>query len=96
MRLDLVAEAKKNGEYIAKGGDLDITGLVGLGKGTIRERLGDPEICPEGSWSLCEEAGDWFYSFYELPENSLGGGPELLLRFSGGEICTGSRWAFTQ
>lgn len=38
---------------------------------------------------------DLFYSFYQLPDCWVGGGPELLLRFHGGR-CVSAHWRFTQ
>ena len=43
----------------------------------------------------CQSATDVFYSFYHLPEGSVGGGPELFLRFEG-DRCAAAEWMFTQ
>ncbi len=39
---------------------------------------------------------DAVYTFYRLPPNSRGGGPELLLRFNEKGRCNSTRWEFTQ
>jgi hypothetical protein len=80
--------------------------LVGMTRDAIRNALGEPNTCEEdvafdsqGNGSPvapCESHQDWFYSFYHLPEHSVGGGPELLLQFDANGVCAAARWMHTQ
>jgi hypothetical protein len=77
--------------------------LVGLSRAEIRDHLGEPHVCDypklapnEMMVAPCEHNGEWFYSFYKLPDNMLGGGPELLLHFGNDDLCTSAKWVFTQ
>lgn len=96
-RLDEVRMAEPE-VHLERGGDLDVSPLVGATGDEIRAVLGEPLQCMayEVLVAPCQDPSDWFYSFYHLPAGSRGGGPELLLRFDGGEVCTSASWAFTE
>ena len=80
--------------------------LVGLGKDQLRAALGPPHTCEEDSVGTadgrrlpvapCQTHSDWFYSFYHLPETSLGGGPELFLTFGPNGRVARAEWQFTR
>lgn len=80
--------------------------LVGLTQQAIRANLGEPHTCERNDVrdangkarpvAPCQSNDDWFYSFYHLPENTLGGGPELLLTFDSARVCRSAVWLFTQ
>ena len=77
-------------------GPLEASVLVGMTRDEIVQALGEPGQCHVASQPApCSSATDLFYSFYHLPEGSVGGGPELLLRFEG-ERCVAAEWRFTQ
>lgn len=99
-RLDEVARHSDSDEPFQNGGDLDVAPLAGLVRARLRNALGEPSTCADASGQVlqmapCRAATDWFYSFYKLPENWVGGGPELLLQFDG-ERCTSAAWRYTQ
>ena len=76
-------------------GPLEASVFVGMTKTEIEQALGEPGRCRTASRPApCLSATDVFYSFYHLPEGSVGGGPELLLRFEG-ERCASAEWRFT-
>ena len=77
-------------------GPLEASALVGMTRTEIEQVLGEPGQCRVASQPTpCRSESDVFYSFYHLPEGSVGGGPELLLRFEG-ERCASAEWRFTQ
>jgi hypothetical protein len=45
---------------------------------------------------LCSDSPYLQYAFYYLPENWLGGGSELELRFDEVGICDSAEWGFSQ
>ena len=86
---------------------LDISLLPGATRSELLEALGQPDYCIEKE--VLGEGGntrpivpcrpgndDLVYSFYRLPANSLGGGPELHLTFGDGGKCNASHWIHTQ
>jgi hypothetical protein len=81
-------------------GPVDAAGLSGVHRGVIENALGAPHTCRgEGETPApapCEQPDDVFYSFYHLPEGSVGGGPELLLRYDETDRCAQAMWRFTQ
>ena len=77
-------------------GPLEASALVGMTRDEIEQVLGEPGQCRVASQPApCQSATDIFYSFYHLPEGSVGGGPELLLRFEA-ERCAAAEWIHTQ
>lgn len=91
--LDRVRSAPSD-EHITTG-PLEASVLVGMRRTEIEQALGEPGRCRAASQPApCLSENDVFYSFYHLPEGSVGGGPELLLRFEG-ERCVSAEWRFT-
>ena len=77
-------------------GPLEASMLVGMTRDEIVQALSEPGQCQVASQPApCQSATEVFYSFYHLPEGSVGGGPELLLRFEG-ERCVTAEWRFTE
>jgi hypothetical protein len=78
--------------------DLDPSPLVGIGIDSLQAALGTPDYCwTEGPLDPpCQERGRWMYAFHHLPENSLGGGPELALSIGSSRRVDSARWVFTQ
>lgn len=71
--------------------------LVRLSREVVRRVLGPPIECKvEGDKTApCRSPDDWFYSFYApLPEDEVGGGLELLLRFNA--AGKEARWAYSE
>jgi len=64
--------------------------------GTPAEEDGAASAATPSMPAPCERPSDVFYSFYHLPEGSVGGGPELLLRYDADGECTFATWRFTQ
>lgn len=91
--LDLVKSA--GDEKLFEAPTYDPSRLIGLSRTQISSVLGPPKTC-DSMAGPCEGRDDWFYSFYKLPRNSLGGGPELLLQFGLDDLCTSARWMRTQ
>ena len=81
-------------------GPVDAAGLSGVHRGVIENALGAPHTCRGAretpAPAPCEQPDDVFYSFYHLPEGSVGGGPELLLRYDETNRCAQAMWRFTQ
>ena len=81
------------------GGPADVSLLAGLGRDEVRAGLGEPQECSSYGAQMpapCRDRTDWFYSFYHLPEGSVGGGPELLVRFDASGRVTSAEWMHTQ
>ena len=78
---------------------VDAAALVGMHRDMVMRALGEPRGCAAENGALtpapCEHATDVFYSFYHLPEGSVGGGPEMLVRFEGDRVSQ-VLWRFTQ
>ena len=85
----------------------DITLFIGAGRAELLRALGEPAHCIDqqtldyqGSsrpYVPCSTGySDAVYTFYRLPPNSRGGGPELHLRFNETGRCNSTRWEFTQ
>jgi hypothetical protein len=78
--------------------------LVGVTRTRFLEALGHPAC---GRWASepgtqhyerlpCEEARELEYSFYYLPDNYVGGGPELIVEFDERGVCNSARWMRSQ
>lgn len=75
----------------------DLSSLIGMTRNELHIALGEPHICRLPiSYAPCKNEGDWFYSFYDLPDGWVGGGPELFLTFDKEDKCKTAQWAFTQ
>jgi hypothetical protein len=79
----------------------DVSELAGLSKSEIRAGLGPATACvleDDASYrqAECAVANQWFYSFYKLPPESVGGGLELVFRFSANGVCSSAEWLHTQ
>jgi hypothetical protein len=96
-RLDRV-RATAPDAHIVDGGDLVVEPLLGASQAELLTALGEPSRCAGlgGRIAPCQEDSQWFYSFYHLPSGSRGGGPELLLTFSAGGLCTDASWRYTR
>ncbi len=86
---------------------LDITLFVGAGRAELLRALGEPAHCIDQqtldyqgssrpSVPCSTGYSDAVYTFYRLPPNSRGGGPELRLRFNETGRCNSTLWEFTQ
>ena len=75
---------------------LEVGALVVQPRGEIRAGLGEPYVCTAGAGAACTRPGDWYYSFYHLPPNAFGGGPELVLEFDATGECSSAKWVHTQ
>ena len=79
----------------------DVSSLGTVSRDTLLAKLGQP------TWGLaadthsyldlrdCFRSNEWGYSFYRLPPQSLGGGPELVFQFSADGTTT-AKWLHTQ
>jgi hypothetical protein len=92
--LDLVKKADNNKPFTAP--TYDASSLIGLSRSQISSALGAPNTCVSIMPAPCQDKSDWFYSFYKLPKNYRGGGPELLLKFGKNDVCKSATWTFTQ
>jgi hypothetical protein len=105
-RLDRVRAAAPAAHVEEATGREPLDALVGLTRAQIQAALGAPHTCERDvardatgqpqPVAPCRTHGDWFYSFYHLPENWNGGGPELLLTFDARGACERAAWRFTQ
>ncbi len=103
-----LGQARKAGkaEQVSTGGSQPLGALIGMTGAEIRAALGEPSTCTRNAFfdangsghpvAPCQNRTDWFYSFYHLPQPSLGGGPELLLQFDSSGKCTNAQWMHTQ
>ena len=91
--LDLVKKAPADKPFTAP--CPAVSALPGLSREQIKAALGTPHLCGP-DWAPFAHEGDWFYSLYKLPNTMVGGGPELVLQFGRGDICTSATWVNTQ
>ncbi len=97
--LDLVREKEKdsnNNQPYESRYNADASVLIGLHKREIQKALGKPKICQDLTTAPCKIIGDWYYSFYSLPSNWIGGGQELVLHFDKQRKCKSIQWILTQ
>lgn len=104
-RLDRVQTAAPE-DQVSTGGGVALEPLLGMSRAELRAALGAPNTCGgnrggetdgrRARVAPCQTGDDWFYSFYHLPEGSVGGGPELLLQFDEKGTCVSARWVLTQ
>lgn len=73
-----------------------IGALVGRRRSEIEGFLGTPWVCTDTTTAPCKSTSQVFYSFYELPLGSVGGGPELLLTYDATSTCTDATFARTR
>jgi len=74
----------------------DLRPLIGLSSSTVEQALGLPQAClMPGSRQDCRD-DEWQYSFYTLPEGSLGGGPQLMIGFDFRGLATVAYWIFSK
>ncbi|MCX5842251.1 MAG: hypothetical protein NT022_00615 [Deltaproteobacteria bacterium] len=92
--LDLVKNADDDKPFTAP--TYKASSLIGLSRSQISSALGEPNTCVSIMAAPCQDKSDLFYSFYKLPKNYRGGGPELLLKFGKNDVCKSATWAFTQ
>ena len=108
-RLERVALARQKDERLdistAEPKLVDVTALVGMSRQRLTDALGPPSFScklesrlsnPPLRSAPCRADDDFVYSFYALPKNWGGGGPELLLEFDGGQSVVRARWFRTQ
>ena len=82
----------------------DPTSLIGVSRTDLLNTLGQPTFCiPKPGaylpWRFAECRGaqvDIGYSFYRLPENWVGGGPELMFFFDSNGAVQVARWMYSQ
>jgi hypothetical protein len=79
----------------------DVSSLVGMWRKELDESLGKPSWCNTKETiaieaKSCIYSTELGYSFYVLPRNSLGGGPELVVALDGKDRVTSAKWVFTQ
>jgi hypothetical protein len=74
-----------------------LEGMLNLPRQRVIRALGAPTFeCANDLVAGCTRAGDAVYSFYVLPEGTLGGGPELSLTFDTSGICVRAEWVHSQ
>src|SRR5262245_531073 len=78
----------------------DVSALDGVSKAEIESALGRPDlVASSGSVTSAqgayERAATWSYSFYRLPVDYLGGGPELLFEFNSNDVAR-AKWVHTE
>jgi hypothetical protein len=111
QQLERVALARSRNERFdirdLNAAPVDVTSLVGVSRKTLSDALGVPSVdcrqTPVTSPDLspariapCRSENDLAYSFYALPRNWVGGGPELLLEFNARDECVRASWVSTQ
>lgn len=88
-----VARARPD-DYMDRGGDLDLTPLVGLPLEELRSALGQPASCgTEGPIAGRCRSGIWEYVLYHRPDDSVGGGTMLVVEFDAAGRCTYAAWS---
>jgi hypothetical protein len=78
--------------------------LSGMQIDVLVNELGDPTWCRSASGlnylhgSECKPSKQrqWAWSFYRLPENTVGGGPELICDLDSAGHCATVKWILTQ
>jgi len=110
-RLQRVALARQKDERVdvseAEPTLVNVTVLVGIPRQRLLDVLGPPSFSckpaissrstkPAPPPAPCRGDDDLAYSFYALPKNWRGGGPELLFEFDGGQSVVRARWFRTQ
>ncbi len=79
-------------EHIDTGREINVQDLVDVERAVIRRQLGPPDECDLLGNAPCPVAKHWYYSFYHLPEGSVGGGTALSLTFDDDGRCVRSTW----
>lgn len=95
-RLDELGRGPPPAEPVRRGGDLDVTPLVGMTQREIRSALGAPRVCGDLPGSPCRRPGDWYYDFMRLPAGYRGNGVHLRFQFDEAGACTSAEWAFSR
>ena len=100
--LDFVRHGKHEAHFNSPCFPGDPAVLIGLTRTDVHVLFGEPISCRDatddgdGTDIECGQAGQWWYSFYTLPEGYVGGGPELALVFGRDDRVVHTRWFMTQ
>jgi len=100
--LDFVRHGKHEAGFESPCVSDDRTVLLGLSRDDVHALFGKADVCKDTdddtAWSTkpCWKADQWWYSFYTLPEEVIGGGPELVFDFSRDERVVNVRRFNTQ
>ena len=82
--------------------NLDITKLRGMTIAQLRTSLGPPGVSSDSYVSVPKDVSaprppyECRWAFYSLPENIIGGGPELQCVSEDGRTCNLVRWVMTE
>jgi hypothetical protein len=96
--------ARVKSTLVSQCAEKDATPLIGIARATLANRLGRADWCEPGPtgqflpWSdrVCARAPIWGYSFYRLPTDAIGGGPEVRLAFDETQRTASASWVHTQ
>jgi hypothetical protein len=78
-------------------GGKDVSILSGIQVDVLVRELGEPIWCSAaGGLNKCKSSKRWGWSFYRLPKNSVGGGPELVCELDETKKCFAMRWVVTE
>jgi hypothetical protein len=74
----------------------DVRPLVGVSRQAVLSQLGEPDSCVGGSEAECLQSPAWNYTFYHLPPDQHGGGPELMLLFNQHSGVRDAQWGYAR
>jgi hypothetical protein len=105
-RTMLISQLRRCLEELPAAGDAGVTSpcggkdvriLSGIQVDVLVKELGEPTWCAAADGlNKCKSSKRWGWSFYRLPKNSVGGGPELVCELDETKKCFAMRWVVTE